>query len=149
MKTNKIEHIKLLIDKYYEGLTSKEEERRISKFLVKNPDLQGFEAERAIFGYIHKKKSYTLNAYWKYSIAASIALIISFALVLQINNKPKAYAWVDGKEVTDVEIVKALAKESLQNVAANANIIETTLEPFKTNNNKIKKQLSVFSDVEF
>ncbi len=148
MKTNEIENIKLLINKYYEGLTTKKEEMVIANFLVKNPDLQGFEVERAIFGYLHKKKTHFIGKYWQYSVAASIAIIFALSFLFQMANQTTACAWVNGKKINDIEMVKMLAKESLKNVSANSNIIETTLAPFKENNHKIQDQLSVFSNVE-
>ncbi len=148
MKMHKIEHIKSLIDKYYEGLTSKEEERQIANFLAQNPSIQGFETERAIFGYLHQKKTYSINPYWKYSAVASIALLLSTFLIFQIPHQSKTYAWVNGREITDIEHAKRLAQESLSNVTVNADIMETTLEAFKENNPQIQEQLSVFSDVE-
>ncbi len=151
MKTHKIEHIKSLINKYYAGLSSKNEEKHIAKFLINNPDLKGFEAERAIFGYFYQhkqKKTYFINRYLKYSVAASIAIIMTTTLILKMSNQTRAYAWVNGKKISDIEVVKALAQESLSNVSVNADIIENTLAPFKDNNHKIQEQLSVFSDVE-
>ncbi len=151
MKINNIEHIKLLINRYYEGLTTKDEEKHIAKFLINNPELEGFEVERAIFGYLHQKpqkKSYFIDRYWQYSVAASIAIILTATLIFQMSNQTKAYAWIDGKKINDMEMIKELAQESLNNVAVNADIIETTLEPFKENNHQIQEQLSVFSDVE-
>ncbi|PIF02515.1 MAG: hypothetical protein CR965_00700 [Paludibacter sp.] len=149
MRTHKIKHIKLLINKYYEGLTSKEEEQHITNFLTENPNLQGFDVERAIFGYLHQKKTYSINRYWKYSVAASITLILSTLLILQIPHQNKTYAWINGREINDIEIAKKLAIESLNNVAIDANIMENTLEPFKETNHQVQEQLSVFSDVEF
>ncbi len=153
MRNNKIniKQAKLLIDKYYEGLTSKSEERQIAQFLESHPELKGFDAERAMFAYFapyQKTPKLNINLYLKYSVAASILIFLSMMWLMQSPTEPMLYAYVDGQRITDQAKVEELIQRSIKHISADADIMEQPLEPFKKEQDLIEEQLQVFSDLE-
>ncbi len=153
MRNNKIniKQAKLLIDKYYKGLTSKSEERQIAQFLESHPELKGLDAERAMFAYFapyQKTPKLNINLYLKYSVAASILIFLSMMWLMQSPTEPTLYAYIDGQRITDQAQVEALIQRSIKHISADADIMEQSLEPFKKEQDLIEEQLEVFSDLE-
>lgn len=57
-----IQEAEVLLGKYYDGLTSKEEERLLHDFLAREDIPERFHAEKAMFGYFDKQKKSTDDA---------------------------------------------------------------------------------------
>lgn len=51
-----IQEAEVLLEKYYDGLTGKEEERLLHDFLAREDVPERFHAEKAMFGYFDKQK---------------------------------------------------------------------------------------------
>ncbi len=159
MKSNNINHIRELINKYYEGLSSKEEERDIAVFLQNNPDAKGFDVERAIFDYFSKeqkkKTNHTqpqkrsLKRYWTFSVAASLVILLTSTFVWQQLNVSNNYAYINGEKITDENTIKNLTIHTLNDVSEHYNTPLKCLQPFKQGKAQVQQQLSVFSDIEF
>lgn len=114
-----IQEAEILVDKYYEGFTSGEEEKLLRTFLSQKNLPERFEAEKAILNYFasHKKKSkiqiIPLLRWTSASIAAS-AIIGMLIFNLSITGKSDSYAYIDGKKITDKEQIKEQALASVQ-----------------------------------
>jgi len=141
-----------LLDKYYEGFTSAEEERQLHLFLSQLHLPERYEADRAMMGYFASEKqagklkqnSVIIPMIRWASVAA--ALIGGIFLVRSMMvEKPQCYAYVDGVKVTDVATVKAEAMQSLNAIASDADEVAQTAKQFQAEQ-IVKDQLSVFSE---
>ncbi len=129
----------MLIEKYYEGTTSCEEEDTLRKFLCKKDLPDKYNTEKAIFEYLgkgrqSKKKKIGLNLLYR-GIAASVILVIGLIVYNHTKVGDKTIAYIDGIKITDKEQIKSLASNSLYNVLSENNLAE--------------EQLSLFSGIEF
>jgi len=136
-----------LIERYYEGLTTADEEKQIHNFLTL-PDLpKRFEVEKEIFGYFEYKKQKhhtSILPYFRWASVAATVAIVAFSLQVYLNTNQSNYACIDGKKTYDVNEIKSQALESLSAVTPKTNEVE---EGFKNLNDhdEIKQQLDVFS----
>ena len=136
-----------LIEKYYDGLTTVEEEKQIQHFLSQ-PDLpERFDVEKEIFSYFdHKKKKphKSILTYFRWAGAAAVLAAVVFSLQVFMNSNSSNYAYIDGKKIYDVHQIKSQALESLQDVSSKTNEVE---DGFKNLNDHqlIEQQLDVFS----
>ncbi|MCL1934099.1 MAG: hypothetical protein FWF53_09860 [Candidatus Azobacteroides sp.] len=112
-----IQEAEVLLHKYYEGFTSGEEEKRLCTFLSQKHLPEQFMADKAILNYFasQRKKSRIsiIPLLRRTSIAASIViglLIVHFLIF----DKPRSYAYIDGKKVTNKEQIKEQALASIQ-----------------------------------
>ena len=140
-----------LLEKYYEGFTSAEEERQLYLFLSQPNLPEQYAADRAMMGYFadekqagKPKQSPTIMPMIRWASVAA-ALIGGIFLVRSLMvEKPQCYAYVDGVKVTDVATVKAQAMQSLNTIASDADEVAQTAKQFQAEQ-IIKDQLSVFS----
>jgi len=136
-----------LIERYYEGMTTADEEKQIHNYLTL-PDLPNrFEVEKQIFGYFdQKKKKYHAGIvpYFRWASVAAAVVIVVFSLQVYMNTNRSNYACIDGKKIYDVHQIKSQALESLIDVSPKTNEVE---EGFNNLNDHdvIKQQLDVFS----
>ncbi len=154
----KTREIKLLIEKYYEGLTSREEEMQIASYLEQNPNADGFEAERAMFAYFKTKKPNTQTIalfskvnYLRTLAAVFVVAILSTAVffIYQTNlTKTESYAYINGQKITDENQIAMFAQANLNKFSDNLNVENRELESFIKENSKIEKQLKLFSEIE-
>lgn len=140
-----------LLEKYYEGFTSAEEERLLHLFLSQPGLPERYEADRAMMGYFASEKQAVKPVKrtviipmirWASVAAALIGGI--FLVRSMIMEKPQCYAYVDGVRVTDMTAVKAEAMQSIDAIAAGPDEVAQTTKQFQTQQ-IVKDQLSVFS----
>lgn len=131
----------ILIEKYYEGFTSNQEEEKLRVFLNQSNLPDKYSAEKAISGFFEstgeksQKSRATLKWIYRSSAVAIIVFLIGFSIFEQIP-ETKNYAYVNGEKVTGIENVQSLANESLNSVS--------------DDNNKImNEQLDQFSNIKF
>ncbi|MBP1675939.1 MAG: hypothetical protein H6Q20_498 [Bacteroidetes bacterium] len=136
-----------LIENYYEGLTTAEEEKRLHAFLSQPGLPQRYAAEQAIFGYFNagksKTKAFRLRPYLSWAGSAAAILVIAVGIQF-FGNINTSYAYVDGVKITNINQVKAQAIASLNHVSADNDEVKQSLEAV-TGNEIIKEQLDVFS----
>lgn len=126
-----------LIERYYDALTTPQEEELLKKFLATpEADAPCFDEIKATLAYFavskqkHKKKRATTRLLTR-SVAAAAAIIIAIASVWQTNGEQDiCVAYINGRIVTD----EAIVMQQMQ--SAMALISQTTSE------NSIEKQLS-------
>ena len=140
-----------LLEKYYEGFTSAEEERQLHLFLSQADLPERYDADRAMMGYFAGEKSSSKPKQkpviipmirWA-SVAAALLGGVFLVKSLMIE-KPQCYAYVDGVKVTDVTAVKAEAMQSISDIASGPDEVAQTTKQFQTEQ-IVKDQLSVFS----
>ena len=128
-KTITLQEAGILLEKYYEGYTSGEEEKLLHAFLTQKRFPEQFKADKAILNYFasHRKKSkirISLLLRWTSSAAASViigVLVVNFLM----SGKPYSYAYIDGKKITNIEQIKEQAFASIQswsNSDSNSNL---------------------------
>ncbi|MDR0507742.1 MAG: hypothetical protein LBH32_13135 [Dysgonamonadaceae bacterium] len=121
--------IKILIDKYFEGLTSLKEEQKLRDYFRRKnvspelgmyvPMFQYFASERkAMEKPAIKVKKVLLR---RSSFAAAACLLLLIGLRLFFNNSGKfseiSQAYIDGKKYTDIELIQAETLKSLENLS--------------------------------
>lgn len=136
------EQIKTRLDKYFEGLTSLEEEEALRSYfnredidpelLIYQPIFQYFEEERISEERRkekeerrEEKRQMRIRIIRWASIAAAACLLLFFSVQLLVRqtNGDNSYAYIDGKRYTNMEIIQSQALESLENLAEEDNSI--------------------------
>lgn len=139
-----------LIERYYEGLTSVEEERQLQEFLSQADLPLKYEPEQAIFGYFRPQKQ-KQNVVWKtfsrWSGVAAALLVGVFAIQLYNDSNLSNYAYVDGKKITDMDEIKLHAMASIENLPSSQTIVEENLRQVSSKE-LIEQQLNLFSAFE-
>ena len=150
--------LQILLDKYFDGESTLEEDMQIKRFFRENSNLPDeLKRTRAMFDFFQKESSNKLEkelnfiketqktkpakiqriVYLITSIAASILLFFSVLTYMNKTNEQKIYAYVNGKPVMDKEQAKQETEKALLLVSKNLN--EGT---------KSLKYLSTFSKAE-
>lgn len=151
IKTIDRKAVELMIERYYEGLTTVDEEKQLNSWL-QHPSLAGqFEAERAMLGYFKAEKPVLrLNAlYWLRQVAVVALLVVSGVLVIQYMTMPAqaSYAYVNGKKITNPEQVRKRAIASLAGLPSSDKLVDNQLKEV-SNRELIQSQLDVFAGME-
>jgi len=137
-----IQEAVILLDKYYEGLTSGEEEKLLHTFLSQKRLPEQFNADKAILNYFasQKKKSKVQIVpllRWT-SIAASV-IIGLLAVNFWVSGKSGSYAYIDGKKITNMEQIKEQAFASMRSWNNSDNNLNLNTEEL------INQQLQLFT----
>jgi len=131
---------KILLEKYFEGETSVEEENKLKLFLS---SYQGKDADlvdgKKVFeillearnetvdidfeSVISKKPTLKLKRVYGVlsGIAASLIIGLSITFLLKTNNPPIIYAYINGQPITDKEIAFQKSKQALLTISINLN----------------------------
>lgn len=134
-----------IIEKYFDGETSIEEERALKQYFSAESIEQKYEIYRPLFGYFsaeqEKEKEVTsapqkvVNkkqlVFWL-SVAASVAILLGVALFSQIeqNKQMQTYVFIDGEKVKDMDVVGMQVLNSIENIEeySDGNIIESQID---------------------
>ena len=136
-----------LLNKYFKGETSLEEERMLSAYFNQENLPENLKEMAPIFTYIEdervalealeeikgvspaptptiKRKPMLGRSLYISAVAAAsiIALFFLFSPGKSDSNGSESYAWINGKRITDKEEVIMFAEKSLENVSSNENI---------------------------
>ncbi|MDR2118761.1 MAG: hypothetical protein LBP25_04440 [Tannerellaceae bacterium] len=124
-----------LLEKYFEGDTSADEERRLRAFFASDGVPPGLEVYRPLFAWFDgeirrreagaavasgRRKRYMMLP----AAAAAVALLVAGGLYLLAPGGADpclcspGYALIDGRCYTDMQTVRELAREALREVAA-------------------------------
>lgn len=134
-----------LLDKYFEGETSCEEERELRRFFTEEEVPEHLQMYRPLFAYLNREatsmaepteeKSVTTESakevpaqrkpsrlyrtfYAVSGIAAGLLLLFGVAkIIFPLSGVPKNYVVIDGQRYTDEKLVEAKALEALQNAS--------------------------------
>lgn len=122
--------IELLVSRYYDGLTSREEETELRSF-VTGPDCPAgpeWDALKAIMGYekalgaprvVCRKKPLRLIPWRWVSVAAVAVILLTLALPGMLSETKSDVAWVDGQKLTGRQEVAREAVMALDLVRTN------------------------------
>lgn len=162
-----IEQVEILIDKYYEGLTTNDEERLLREFLSQDTIPERFNAEKVLFGFFEKEKTIVqasnfetlevteakqknglllnFTPFLKWSLAAAVVISAIFIFQSRFSNSKQNFAYVNGVRLTDPQELRRLANVSIQDININANEVQSTIDHLN-GNELIASQLENFPD---
>ena len=140
-------NIDSLLNKYFEGETTLEEEQMLRAYFNQDNLPEHLKELAPMFDYIEdervalevlkeisdaspaltvtKKRKAILSKPLYISVVAAaciIALFFLFSPLESNSNDSDSYAWINGKRITDREEIKMFAEKSLENVSSNENI---------------------------
>ena len=133
-----------LINKYFEGETTCEEERELRRFFTTGIVPEHLKVYRPMFAFFdaeakqqtelkeanHKKPKHSIRKYILYSlsgIAASLVLLFGIAGIYRHTITPDNYVVIDGKQYTDVSLVKEQAMAAFKDVSLSEEDVFDTL----------------------
>lgn len=138
-----------LIERYYDGLTSGEEENQLRTFLSQNNLPERYRTEQDIFGYFSNKKvkrTFSIQPYIRWASAAAVVLIAMVSVHLFSMKNNQSFAYIDGQRITDVHAIKSQALASLSDVSTGNVEIENGINDL--NNHLPEQELNVFAGLE-
>lgn len=141
--------IRSLLDKYFEGDSSAEEEKVLRRYFAQDNLPEDLKVYASIFRFIddeasalavlneirsendHRTRRRVLS-YKNLRVIAAVAatLLIVILVLMRPNRQPSLngnYVWVDGKQITDPAIVDKYAEASLGKVQPENDLIEDQL----------------------
>lgn len=148
--TKEIEYWLALSERYFDALTTNEEEKALARFLASDAsNTPAFDEIKAVMGYLSTgrsisrktkdKKTRTIGKVVQWaSIAACVAVIAIIGTSIRQQEPPVEpasqerevyYAFIDGKEYTDKEFVMQQMLATMNRMSAtNDNVIEEQME---------------------
>ncbi|MDP4239708.1 MAG: hypothetical protein Q8904_09615 [Bacteroidota bacterium] len=139
-----------LIERYYEGLTTGEEEKQLQTFLSQAGLPERYKPEQAIFGYFNHKKQkavFKIAPYIRWASVAAVVVLVLFSVQVFLTEKKANFAYIDGNRITNVQKIKSQALASLSDVSSSRDEVEEGLKNIN-DNGLIEQQLDVFSGLE-
>ncbi len=149
------ENLEILLEKYFEGNTTLNEELEIKDFFKNNTELpENLIETKAMFEFFRNEKEQQLDLkvfsigknrkvkmrklyYQVFAIAASILILISIFTYTDNSEEQIVYAYINGKPIMNEQVAKMEAKRALLLVSSNFN-----------NGTENLKHLSSFSEAE-
>lgn len=132
---NKIEEIEQLLESYYEGMTSKLDEKRLQKFFRQKYLPEQFAAEKAMFDYfasqqkVKQKKPLLKKRILQWSsVAATVIVVVAIYFQFPRENNLLSngtYMIKNGIEYNDPELIKKEAFIALESVAMGSEEMQT------------------------
>lgn len=135
----RVEHIRLLLNKYFEGDTSHAEEVELCRFFAESKQLPAdMAAYRPLFGYIDEESGSTKFVHrhrriWLFSIggsiAASVLLLIGIAGYNGYSSRHADFVIINGEKSTDIRIAQEQARKAFSDVSFSQDDIADDLLP--------------------
>lgn len=138
-----------IIDRYYEGLSNAEEEKKLQVFLSQKGLPKKYAAEQAMFGYFTQQKNVQTaksSFFSVYRVSAAAAVLLFFAITFQWFNatQTNSFAFVDGVRITNNAEIKVLAANSLQTLSGGDELVSDAFSNL-SDNDIVEQQLEVFA----
>lgn len=141
----------VLIEKYYEGLTTLAEEKQLNEFLSQKNIPARFDTEKAMFGFFANQKAKPKGnkiQMLRWASVAAVFITMFFSTGYLFSQNDKDYAYIDGKVYTDVNIVKNRALASINDIAGTNDEVKTSAGLLQDNQDLIEQQLSLFDNLQ-
>jgi hypothetical protein len=144
-----------LLEKYYEGATSKAEERLLWLFLQQSGLPDRFEADRAFFSFLHQKsvsikkstRHLQVSHHIKWAMVAAVTLTAVLIPVHHWQNRNQDVAYENGIRLTDKNHIRQLALGSIRSLNLDADEVGATMDNMETNT-IVENQLKQFQAFE-
>jgi len=137
-----------LIERYYDGLTTVDEEKQLRKFLMQSNLPERYQVEKDILGFYETKKQKAKvhsMPFARWSAAAAILVVCLLSVKVYTTATPRSFAYVNGKKITDVQEVKQTALASLTEISSADNEVADGLNSLH-DNELIDQQLDIFTN---
>ncbi|MDR0796671.1 MAG: hypothetical protein LBE79_11600 [Tannerella sp.] len=138
-----IQEAGVLLEKYYEGLTSAKEEKQLHTFLSQKQLPQQFVADKAILNYFDaqkKKSNIPIIPLLRWTSVAASLIIGIIAVNYLVSAKSDSFAYIDGKRIIDKLQIMEQASASIQSWNNSDSNAHTTMDEL------IDKQLQLFAE---
>lgn len=125
-----MENIDKILEKYFEGETSLQEEETLRKYFTSGNIAEKHKVYGPLFGYFelerNKQNDVTTKPKrrisWPYAwsgIAASIIIILFFKIAVfpTQDDFSRSLVYIDGKKVSDIETINSQALKSIENIS--------------------------------
>lgn len=128
--------IEELLNKYFEGETSCEEERELRRFFTRGRVPEHLQAYRPVFAFFGEeskraKSPVPLRRHLLYAlsgIAAGVLIALAIAgLSRHLGGKPENYVVIDGKCYTDTRLIHEQARDAFDKVRFSEDEVFATL----------------------
>lgn len=134
--------ISLLVDKYFEGLTSLEEEACLREYFLQEEVPEELALYKPIFHCIsrergdmttHKpeiRKAQLSHKIWAYASAVAILIGLAFFFIPEyLGEKPVSLVYIDGKAYTDTKSLQEQVLQSLDGISSEeSDILESQID---------------------
>ncbi|MEI7677586.1 MAG: hypothetical protein WCJ03_12475 [Bacteroidales bacterium] len=125
------ERIDQLLENYFEGQTTVQEEKELQRFFRQNNLPEKYRAEKAMFDYYAAEKARKVKkvpfyrTLWVQTVAAAAVIILAFGLFLQMPQgqaliSGRSYMIKNGKVINDPDLVRKEAIKALDDVTGNS-----------------------------
>ena len=134
-----------LIEKYFEGFTTVDEEKELKAFLAQTGLSAKYETEQAIFGYFENNKQkpvYSIRPYIRWAGVAVIILVFGLGVQIFRQQNLSDYAFINGVKITDKQMVRYIAENSLKEISRASEEKSSKLDAKEM----MKQQLSAFAE---
>lgn len=130
-----------LLDKYFEGQTSCEEERLLRRFFTQEDVPQHLQPYRALFAYTTReaekhgrqtRKTARLRSMIRWTARAAACLLLALGIGQVVNTAapaPESYVVINGVRHTDPALVEEKAREAMQNVSISPEELQGLMFP--------------------
>jgi hypothetical protein len=132
----KVEYIKQLLEKYFEGETSHSDELELRRYFATTKELpEEWAAYKPLFGYIDEESGavkpvrHIRRLYLRYIWTAAAACILLLLGVAGYNGMHKDYVIIDGQKSTDVRLARQQAEKAFADVSFSQDDIKEDLVP--------------------
>lgn len=132
--------IEQLLNKYFEGETTCEEERRLRRFFAEGLVPEHLEMYRPLFAFFEaeqaehatpRKKTKTFRQYLTYSLgaaAATLLLIVGVSGIYRhLSPTTESFVIIDGKKYTDTNVIREQAMAAFNDVSLSQEEVFATL----------------------
>jgi hypothetical protein len=147
------EDIDRLLEQYYEGLTSVEEESLLKTWLSQPDTPARFDADKAMFGYFAGQKSKPVKkinvlrfAAWSSAAAAVLALLLVTGNA--INKDTDNYVFIQGKKYTNLTLAKKEAQSTLSLLLDEQDEVSKSSSLLNEGDKLIQEQLDLLGGFE-
>ena len=136
-----LSRVKILVDKYFDGLTSLDEEQELARYFAKNSDIpEEYQAVKMMFASfdtlradtpkekveVKRRKAFTISRRWIAGVAAVAAILIGITVAITptedsidmpVQTEPDYVCYVGGVKIEDDQLAYAEASRLLSVVS--------------------------------
>lgn len=143
-----------LLDNYYEGLTSSEEESLLQAWFSRKDVPARFEAEKAMFGYFASQKRKPANTFnvLRFTAWSSVAAaVLAFFLITgnAFANKADNYVFIQGKKYNNLDLAREEAHSSLALLQNEEDEVSKSSSLLTDGDRVIQEQLNLLAGIEW
>lgn len=135
--------IEALLNKYFEGETTCEEERRLRRFFTEGLIPKHLQMYRPMFAYFEaerkehvqasattvrpERRKRTFSYYMTYGLGVAAATLLLVLSIRHLSPEPASYVVIDGKQYTDARLIREQAKAAFRTVSLDEEEVFATL----------------------